>query len=44
VASMVEEWNVYKVLVGKPEGKKPFGRRRRGWDQNGSQERLAGGL
>lgn len=23
--------NVYKMLVGKPEGKKPFGRTRRRW-------------
>jgi hypothetical protein len=23
---------VYKVLVGKPEGKRPFGRRRRRWE------------
>jgi hypothetical protein len=37
MASMVEERNVYKVLVGKPEGKRPFGRRRPGWVQNGSQ-------
>jgi hypothetical protein len=27
-----EERKVYKVLVGKPEGKRPLGR----WDQNGS--------
>jgi hypothetical protein len=26
---------VYKVLVGKPEGKRPHGRPRRRWDQNG---------
>jgi hypothetical protein len=36
VARMSEERNVYKVLVGKPEGKRPLGRPRRGWDQNGS--------
>jgi hypothetical protein len=29
---MGEERNVYKVLVGKPEGKRPLGRPRRGWD------------
>jgi hypothetical protein len=29
---MGEKRKVYKVLVGKPEGKKPLGR----WDQNGS--------
>jgi hypothetical protein len=31
VASMVKERNVYKVLVGKLEGKRTIGRRRRGW-------------
>jgi hypothetical protein len=29
---MGEERNVYKVLVGKPEGKKPLGRPRRRWE------------
>jgi hypothetical protein len=29
---MGEERNVYKVLVGKPEGKSPLGRPRRGWE------------
>jgi hypothetical protein len=33
---MGEERNVYKVLMGKPEGKRPLGRPRRRWDQNGS--------
>jgi hypothetical protein len=32
VARMGEERNVYKVLVGKPEGKRPFGRPRRRWE------------
>jgi hypothetical protein len=32
VARMVEERNVYKVLVGKPEGKRPLGRPRRRWE------------
>jgi hypothetical protein len=36
VARMGEERKVYKVLVGKPEGKRPLGRPRRRWDQNGS--------
>jgi hypothetical protein len=36
VARMVEERKVYKILVGKPEGKRPLGRPRRRWDQNGS--------
>lgn len=26
--------NAYKRLVGKPEGKKPFGRPRRGWEDD----------
>jgi hypothetical protein len=29
---MGEERNVYKVLVGKPEGKRPMGRPRRRWE------------
>jgi hypothetical protein len=29
---MREERKVYKVLVGKPEGKRPLGRPRRGWE------------
>jgi hypothetical protein len=33
---MGKERNVYRVLVGKPEGKKPLGRPRRRWDKNGS--------
>jgi hypothetical protein len=32
VARMGEEKNVYKVLVGKPEGKRPLGRPRRRWE------------
>jgi hypothetical protein len=32
VALMREEKYVYKVLVGKPEGKRPFGRLRRRWE------------
>jgi hypothetical protein len=32
VARMVEERKVYRVLVGKPEGKKPLGRPRRRWE------------
>jgi hypothetical protein len=31
VARMGGERKVYKVLVGKPEGKRPLGRPRRGW-------------
>jgi hypothetical protein len=29
---MEEERKVYKVLVGKPEGKRPLGRSRRRWE------------
>jgi hypothetical protein len=31
-----EERKVYWVLVGKPEGKRPLGRPKRRWDQNGT--------
>ena len=34
VARMGEERGVYRVLVGKPEGKKPLGRSRRRWMDN----------
>jgi hypothetical protein len=30
---MGEERKVYKVLVGKPEGKRPLGRARRRWEE-----------
>jgi hypothetical protein len=29
-----EERDVYRVLVGKPEGKRPLGRPRRRWEDN----------
>jgi hypothetical protein len=32
VARMGEEKNVYRVLVGKPEGRRPLGRPRRRWE------------
>jgi len=33
----MEEWRgVYRVLVGKPEGKRPSGRPIRRWEDNGS--------
>jgi hypothetical protein len=32
VARMGEERKVYKILVGKPEGKRPLGRPRRRWE------------
>ena len=31
---MVEERGVYRVLVGKPEGRRPLGRPRRRWADN----------
>jgi hypothetical protein len=34
VARMGERRSVYKVLVGKPEGKRPLGRPRRRWEDN----------
>jgi hypothetical protein len=30
----MEEINTYETLVGRPEGKKPFGRSRRLWEDN----------
>jgi hypothetical protein len=34
VARMGERRDVYRVLVGKPEGKRPLGRPRRRWQDN----------
>ena len=34
VTRIGESRSVYKVLVEKPEGKRPFGRPRRRWDDN----------
>ena len=34
VARMGEEKGVYRVLVGKPEGRRPLGRPRRRWVDN----------
>ena len=34
VARMEERRGVHMVLVGKPEGKRPFGRPRRRWEDN----------
>jgi hypothetical protein len=34
VALMGEERGVHRVLVGKPEGKRPWGRPRRRWEDN----------
>ena len=33
-ACMGEKRGVYRVLVGKPEGKRPFGRPRHKWEDN----------
>jgi hypothetical protein len=30
----MQEKNAYRILVGKPEGKRPLGRRRRRWVDN----------
>jgi hypothetical protein len=40
---MGEERKVYKVLVGKPEGKRPVGRPRRRWE-DGIRMDLAWGV
>jgi hypothetical protein len=34
VTSMGEERGVHRVLVGKPEGKRPLGRPRNTWEDN----------
>jgi hypothetical protein len=34
VARMGETRNLYRILVGKPEGKRPLGRPRRRWVDN----------
>jgi hypothetical protein len=35
---MEESRGVYKVLVGKPEGKNPVGRPRRRWEDNSNMD------
>jgi hypothetical protein len=35
---MVERKGVYKVMVGRPEGKRPLGRSRHTWEGNISME------
>jgi hypothetical protein len=30
----MKKMNAYRILAGKPEGKRPFGRRKRRWDDN----------
>jgi hypothetical protein len=34
VARTEEKRNAYRILVGKPEGKRPLGRPRRRWEDN----------
>jgi len=34
VACMGERRDIYRILVGKPEGKRPLGRPRRRWEEN----------
>ena len=34
MARMGEDRGVHRVLVGKPEGKRPLGRRRHRWEDN----------
>jgi hypothetical protein len=41
---MGEKWNVYRLLVGKPKGKRPLGRPRRRWIENIKMELLEVGL
>jgi hypothetical protein len=44
VARMGEWRNVYRMLVGKPEGKRPLGRPRRRWTNNIKMDILEKGL
>ena len=47
VARMGEMRGVYRVLVGKPDGKRPLGRHRRRWEDNikiDLQEMCCGGM
>jgi hypothetical protein len=41
---MGEKRNVYRLLVGKPEGKRPLGRSRRRWMENIKMDLLEIGL
>jgi hypothetical protein len=38
VAGMGEKWNAYRLLVGKPEGKKPLGGPRQRWVDNNRKD------
>jgi hypothetical protein len=44
VARMGEKRNVYRLLVGEPEGKRPLGRPRRSWMDNIKMRLLEIGL
>jgi hypothetical protein len=44
VARMGAKRNVYRLLVGKPEGKRPLGRSRRRWIDNIEMDLLEIGL
>jgi hypothetical protein len=44
VARIGEKRNVYRLLVGKPEGKRPLGRPRRRWIDNINMDHLEMGL
>jgi hypothetical protein len=44
MARMGEKRNVYRLLVGKPEGKRPLGRPRRRWIDNIKMDFLEKGL
>jgi hypothetical protein len=44
VVRMGEKRNVYSLLVGKPEGKRPLGRPRRRWTDNIKIDLLENGL
>jgi hypothetical protein len=44
VVGMGEKRNVYRLLVGKPEGKRPLGRPRRRWMDNIKMDLLDIGL
>jgi hypothetical protein len=44
MARMGEKRNVYRLLVGKPEGKRPLGRPRRRWIDNIKKDLLEIGL
>jgi hypothetical protein len=43
VALMGEKWNTYRLLVGKPEGKRRLGRLRRRWVDNIRMDLVEGG-